>query len=113
MSENNTIVEEPKEEVKGTKEDKIEESARYIHILHGQFRQHVYKVANRKKRAPVRVLEALLFQGLHDTELIGKEEKELLALCSDILYHKSILSEYAYERLTKKEKENEDERKEE
>ncbi len=39
--------------------DHYEESAKFIKLFHGQFRKMSYKLANRKKRAVVRVLEAM------------------------------------------------------
>lgn len=84
--------------------DKYEESAAMFHHLSQIFRKKVYELANRKKRAPVRVLEAMLFQPIEEVTLNGKEENNLLDLCSQIIYHKSMLMEYVNVR--KEEREN-------
>ena len=71
------------------------------------FRKEVYKLAKRKKRAPVRVLEALLFQPFEQVELSGAEERNLLDLCGQILYHKAKIAEYAEEQQITKENQSE------
>lgn len=86
----NQIIEENKEE----KLDEYEQSAAMFHHLSQVFRKQVYELAKRKKRAPIRVLEAFLFRPLEDVELNGKEEKNLLDLCSTIIYHKVKIMEY-------------------
>jgi hypothetical protein len=70
------------------------------------FRKQVYKLAERKKRAPARVLEAFLFRPLEEVELIGKEEKNLFDLCSTIMYHKIKIVEYAQQKEQNKGEEN-------
>lgn len=107
---NNTIInEEPIEAGEENKAadqlDEYEESAQYLQILFTQFRTYGYELAKRKKKAPIRVLESFIFGGLHDMELCGKEEKELLDLCKQAMYHKNKLVEYMLKR--KQEKENE------
>lgn len=84
--------------------DEYEQSAVMFKHLSSVFRKQVYALASRKKRAPVRVLEAIIFQPLEPVELVGKEEKNLLDLCSNIIYHKSKLIEYA--QLKKEQKNN-------
>lgn len=106
---NNTLM--PEEELAPKKDeeaglDEYEQSAQYLNILFNQFRIYGYDLANRKKKAPIRVLEAFLFGGLHDVELIGKDEKELLALSQQVVYHKNKLAEYV---LIKQEKEKNNE----
>ena len=76
-------------------EDKYEQSARYFKALHTQFRKLGYQLAQRKKKSPIRVLEAVLFEPLESVELIGKEEQELLAICHQVMYHKNRIVEYA------------------
>jgi len=108
---NNTLIEEvepKKDEEAGL--DEYEQSAQYLHILFDQFKLYGYGLANRKKKAPIRVLEAFLFGGLHDTKLIGQDEKELLALSQQVVYHKNKLAEYV---LIRQEQEKKDERKKE
>lgn len=78
--------------------DEVELSAKTIHILFQHFRKVGYKLADRKKKAPIRVLEALLFDGLEDVELVGKEELNLLDIAKQIMYHKGVLIEYALTR---------------
>jgi len=106
----NTIISD--EDLKPNKDeeaglDEYEQSAQYLNILFNQFRTYGYELANRKKRAPIRVLEAFLFGGLHDTELNGKDEKELLALSQQVVYHKNKLAEYVLIRQKEEENKNE------
>ena len=75
--------------------DEYEQSAAFIHHYHKVFKRIGYNLAERKKKAPIRVLEALLFNPLHDTTLLGKAEQDLLKLSSQVLYHKGKLMEYA------------------
>jgi len=90
------IDEEIKEEVKveDTPLDEYEASAQHLNIIFNQFRKYGYDLAKRKKKAPIRILEAFLFEGLHDVELIGEDEKEMLDLCRQVVYHKNKLVEY-------------------
>lgn len=83
--------------------DEYEQSAQYISVLFSQFKKFGYDLANRKKRSPIRVLEAFIFGGLHEVKLHGKDEKDLLALCQQVVYHKNNLVEYMLKR--KKEQE--------
>ena len=71
--------------------DEIKASAGTLQILFQSFRKLGYKLADRKKKAPIRVLEALLFDGLEDVELTGKEEENLLDISRQIMHHKEIL----------------------
>ena len=87
--------------------DHYEESAKFIKLFHSQFRKMSYKLANRKKRAVVRVLEAMLFEPFEEVQLIGKEEKELFAICHKVMYHKNKVMEYAVKRKQKAELEKE------
>lgn len=82
--------------------DEYEQSAAFIHHYHKVFRRIGYDLANRKKKAPIRVLEALLFNPLHDVELLGKAELDLLKLSGQVLYHKGKLMEYAEKRKQEK-----------
>ena len=105
MSDNKLLTPEDKEKLE---EDVYEQSAQTFHLLHSQFRKLGYAISNRKKRAVVRVLEALLFEPLESVELSGKVEKDLLALCHQVMYHKNKIAEYAVERkLAKENKEGE------
>lgn len=108
---NNTLV-EPKTErkipdKKKSELDEYELSAQHISVLFSQFKKYGYDLANRKKRAPIRVLETFIFEGLHDTDLFGKDEKDLLALCKQAMYHKSKIVEYMLKRKEEKEKNDE------
>ena len=85
--------------------DEYEQSAAMFNHLSQVFRKELYKLANRKKRAAPRVLEALLFEPLESVQLSGKEEKNLLEMCSQIVYHKAKIIEYAHIK-TNEEKEN-------
>lgn len=89
MSEVINAPEEEKPEI-----DEYEQSAAMFHHLSLNFRRNVYQLANRKKRAPVRVLEAILFNPLEEVKLLGKEEKNLFDLCTQIIYHKAKIMEY-------------------
>jgi len=107
MSDVETKVEEAKPEAL----DEYEQSAAYIYHLSKAFRQIGYKLADRKKRSPIRVLEAVLFEPLEAVELVGQEEKDLFAICQEVLYHKNKLVEYMLTRKENKEKLNESEEK--
>ena len=82
--------------------DKYEESAKIFGELAEVFRKKVYKLSQRKRKAPVRVLEALLFTPLENIELVGNEEKELAYLCNQIIAHKKNLIEYTFNRIEEK-----------
>jgi hypothetical protein len=109
-SEDNTFL--TKEDVEQNQIDKYEQSARFIKTLHAKFRGLGYDLAQRKKRAPIRVLEAILFEPLEEIELNGKIEKDLFAICQQIMYHKNKIVEYAIQRKQEAEKEQENESKE-
>jgi len=102
--ENNPNSVMTEEDVEKAKLDKVEESALQIKALAGTFRQMGYSLSNRKKRAVVRVLEAVLFEPLEDVQLMGKAEKDLLAICNQIMYHKNKLAAYAVERKLEQDK---------
>lgn len=104
---NNTIMTE--DDRKEIETDKYEESALIFNALHGQFRQIGYQLAKRKKKAPIRVLEAILFMPLEEVSLVGAEEKELFDLCHKIMYHKNKITEYAITRKMELEKESNNE----
>ena len=105
MTNPNTILTE--KDFEQAEVDIYEDSARFIKLLHGQFRQMGYKLSERKKKAPVRVLEAVLFEPLEKVQLVGKEEKELFAICNQIMYHKNKIAEFAVKRRMEQEKNNE------
>ena len=86
--------------------DEVETSAKTVHLLFGAFRQLGYRLAERKKKAPIRVLEAFLFEGLEDIQLNGKEEQNLLDICKQLVYHKNILINYALENREQKKQES-------
>lgn len=88
-----------------TELDEYEQSAVMFHMLSKQFRQIGYRLAERKKKAPIRVLEVLLFAPLEDVKVLGAEEEKLVDLCNQILYHKMKINEYALNR-SMKQKEN-------
>lgn len=100
---NNTIMDEESREK--AVQDQYEESALIFNALHSQFRQIGYQLAKRKKKAPIRVLEAMLFMPLEEVQLVGAEEKELFDLCHKIMYHKNKITEYAIKRKMNEEKE--------
>ena len=75
--------------------DEYEQSAIMFNNYSKVFRKQLYKLASRKKKAASRVLEAMLFSPLEEVELQGKEEQELLDLCSRIVYHKMKIIEFA------------------
>ena len=94
------------EEIQKTEEDMYEKSAEQIHALYAIFRKMGYALSQRKKRAAVRVLEAVLFEPLEKVKLEGKAEEELFALCHQIMYHKNKVTEYAIKRKMEKEQTN-------
>jgi hypothetical protein len=81
--------------------DPTEESAFFVNQAHNQFKTLAYGLANKKKRALARVLEAVLFEPLEKVELVGEPEKELFAICQQIMYHKGVVLRYAFERMEK------------
>jgi len=85
-------VEQPKQEEE--KIDEYDQSALLFRHFSQVFRKQIYALAKRKKKAPIRVLEAFLFQPFEEVELVGKEEKNLFDLCSSIIYHKMKIMEY-------------------
>jgi hypothetical protein len=98
--QNSTIIDNPVEETK-TELDQDEVSAIFINQSHKQFKQLAYGLADRKKRAVARVLEAVLFEPLEKVDLIGQSEEELFELCQKIMYHKGTVLKYAFERMEK------------
>lgn len=86
--------------------DEYEQSAQMFHILHSQFRKMGYSLANRKKRAAIRVLEAVLFRPLEDVKVVGKEEQELVDIALQVMYHKNKIAEYAVKQKMNKEENN-------
>lgn len=98
------VAEEPVVEKQEEKSqiDEYEQSAIFIKHYAKMFKKMGYDLANRKKRSPIRVLEALLFNPLEDVKLYGKAENDLLQLSSQILYHKGKLMEYAEKRKLEK-----------
>lgn len=84
--------------------DEYEQSAVMFHSLSKHFRKMVYDLANRKKRAVPRVLEAFLFDPLEVVKLEGQAEENLLGLVRQIMYHKMKISEYAAIKQEEKEK---------
>ena len=94
---------QPVEEVKDKESiDPVEASAYFIHLAHQDFKRLAYGLANTKKRALARVLEAVLFEPLEKIELFGKVEEDLFALCQEILYNKGNVLQYAFKRIDKK-----------
>ena len=97
---NNLLTEE---DIEKAEVDMYEQSARFIKTLHATFRKMGYSLADRKKRSAVRVLEAMLFEPLEKVELSGQAEKDLFAICHQIMYHKNKVAEYALKRRMDKE----------
>lgn len=88
--------------------DVHEKSAVMFNALSKQFRRVGYELANRKKRAMVRVVEAFLFEPLEQVKLEGKVEQDLLDLMRQIMYHKLVINDYFETQMKDKEtKENE------
>lgn len=79
-------------------QDEYENSAIFLMEASDRFRKLTYALADRKKRAVTRVLEAVLFEPLEEVELVGKEEKQLFDICQAIMYHKGKMLEYAVKR---------------
>ena len=98
---NNTVL--TQSDVDKADYDRVEESAQFIHLLYTRFRKMGYALSNRKKRALARVLEAVLFEPLHEIKLDGKAEKDLFDICQQVLYHKDVLKSYAIEQKIKEE----------
>lgn len=88
-----------KEENDTNKLDQDEISAVFVNQAHKEFKQLAYGLADRKKRAVARVLEAVLFEPLEAVELIGQPEKELFELCQKVMYHKGVVLNYAFKRM--------------
>ena len=89
--------------------DEYEYSAMMFRGLYEKFKTMGYKLAERKKKAPIRVLEAFIFQPFEEVELVGQEEKNLLDICRQVMYHKMKVNEYALlkqEELNKEENED-------
>lgn len=82
--------------------DTDEQAARIFNLAHKNFKKLTYPLAERKRKALGRVLEAVLFEPLEAVELHGVEEKRLFDLCKEILYNKGIIIQFA---LKQKEKE--------
>lgn len=90
------------------KPDEVEQAAIFLNQSHKRFKQLVYNLSERKKRAAPRVLEAVLFEPLEKVELIGKEEQELFDLCLKIMYSKGRVMQFAFEEMEKKKGETND-----
>jgi hypothetical protein len=112
MENNNTLIDAPETSTDvpengpgGPKKgdvDPVESSAFFIHQAHQQFKSLAYGLANRKKRAIARVLEAVLFEPLEKVELTGKDEQQLFEICQQVMYNKGIVLKYSFERASKK-----------
>jgi hypothetical protein len=85
--------------------DEVEQSAKALRFIYSNFRKLGYDLVNRKKRAPIRVLESLVFGEFEDVELKGIAEKNLLDLCKQAVYHKNVIYNYTIERERAKEAE--------
>jgi hypothetical protein len=110
---NNTILEEPKEvPVDDDKKpiDEVEAAAYFINQAHTEFRRLAFALADRKKHSVSRVLEAVLFEPLEKIELLGKHEQELFEICQQVMYNKGKVLQYAFKRIEDK-KEKVDEQK--
>lgn len=93
-------VEEVKKEL-----DPVEQSGVFVNQAHKEFRRLMYSIA--MKKAPGRVLEAVLFEPLEKVELLSKQEKQLFDLCQQIMYHKGVLMRYAFDKFEEKKEEGE------
>lgn len=89
--------------------DEHEQAAITFNYYSSVFRENGYKLANRKKRAVVRVLEKLILEPFEDVKLEGKEEQDLLDICKKLMYCKMKIGEYAILRKENKDKENNNE----
>lgn len=92
--------EETKPEVKEelTEEDK---AAMFLYQASRDFKNIVSSLANRKKKSVGRVLEAVLFEPLERVDLLGKDEKELFAICQQIMYNKGKILKYTMDQMEK------------
>ena len=101
MTENkNEIITQEKlpEKLKEVELDQYEEAGAEFRLLYENFLRLGYALAQRKKRAPMRILAKVLFEPLEDIKLYGKTEQEFYALCTKVLYNKNKLAEYAIKR---------------
>lgn len=76
----------------------IEQAALLIHEANKNFGTIVHNLAQRKKQALGRVLQAVLFEPLEEVKLFGKEEEELYSLCKNILFNKGLIMNYTIEK---------------
>ena len=72
-------------------EEHFKNSLRELDALAVLFEQQGNKLANRKKRALLRVLKAILFETEDTEKTFGKDEKLMLDFCRGIMYHRQIV----------------------
>lgn len=96
------VVENTKEE---SIEDQAEKSAATFYHMHQNFKRIGYQLAERKKKSPIRILEAFLFEPLHEVKVYGKEEQLLLDMARELMYHKNKIMEYGLQKLQKEKEE--------
>jgi hypothetical protein len=101
MPETEEELEQVAEEI--SQVDEIEELSKSLHLMYLSFKKLGYDLASRKKRAPIRVLEALLFGEFHNIELSGKGEQNLLDLCLRVVQTKGALYNKVVENKLKEE----------
>lgn len=72
-------------------EDHFKKSLQALDILALGFKNLGNKLADRKKKAPLRILEAILFESEETEKTFGKQERDLLDICRKIMYHRQIV----------------------
>jgi len=72
-------------------EEVFKKSLKQLDMLAVLFEQQGTKLANRKKKSNMRVLKAILFETEETEKTFGKDEKFMLDICRDIMYHRQII----------------------
>jgi hypothetical protein len=85
---------EPISNAEQVTKEHFEHSLKMIDSLAVGFKTIGTELANAKKRAPLRVLEAILFETPEHDLTFGKKETFFLALCREIMYHRQIIEIY-------------------
>lgn len=96
--EQSKILEKLDDNTELTEEDK---AAMFLYQASRDFKNIVSTLANRKKKSVGRVLEAVLFEPLERVDLLGKDEKELFAICQQIMYNKGKILKYTMDQMEK------------
>lgn len=83
-------------------EDHFKQSIKALDYLAISFKTLGTKLANRKKAANLRILEAILFETHESEKTFGKEEKNMLDICRSIMYHRQIVEIFLMKQESKK-----------